>query len=125
MWGVTLTAAPARPDGPFDELAQLSTRIAGLGSRGTSALTSRTTDAVRMVSGSLGRAANVALASLPNFTLPGDTSASRRYWQQDITEPFVLEDGRLRVPGGPGLGVTPIPDVLAGVTRSVRTIDRA
>ncbi|MGH3049412.1 MAG: o-succinylbenzoate synthase, partial [Gaiellaceae bacterium] len=42
-----------------------------------------------MLETGLGRAANVALAALPNFTLPGDTSASGRYYAQDITEPFV------------------------------------
>jgi O-succinylbenzoate synthase len=64
----------------------------------------------------LGRAANVAIASLPGFTLPGDTSASSRFYLQDVTEPFVMEDGRLRVPDGPGLGRTPIPEVLAELT---------
>jgi O-succinylbenzoate synthase len=69
-----------------------------------------------MIETGLGRAANVALASLPGFTLPGDTSASDRFYTQDITEPFVLEGGRLPVPSGPGLGVTPIPERLAEVT---------
>src|SRR5206468_1065698 len=72
-----------------------------------------------MLETGLGRAGNVALAALPNFTLPGDTSASDRYYHRDITDPFALEDGRLRVPTGPGLGVVPIADVLADVTRSV------
>ena len=67
----------------------------------------------------LGRAANVAIASLPGFTLPGDTSASARFYLQDVTEPFVMEDGRLKVPTDPGLGRTPIPEVLAELT--VRT----
>jgi O-succinylbenzoate synthase len=74
-----------------------------------------------MLETGLGRAANVALAALPNFTLPGDTSASDRYYAQDVTEPFVLRDGRLEVPQGPGLGVAPIPDVLDGVTTSLTT----
>jgi O-succinylbenzoate synthase len=60
----------------------------------------------------------VALAALPNFRLPGDTSASDRYWRQDITAPFRLIDGHLTVPAGPGLGVTPDLDVLAEVTTS-------
>ena len=64
----------------------------------------------------VGRAANVAIASLPGFTLPGDTSASSRFYSLDVTEPFVMEDGRLRVPDEPGLGRTPIPDVLAQLT---------
>jgi len=65
-----------------------------------------------MLETGLGRAANVALAALPNFTLPGDTSASDRYFARDITAPFVLEEGHVRVPAGPGLGVTPDPDAL-------------
>lgn len=59
-----------------------------------------------MLETGLGRAANVALAALPGFTLPGDTSASDRYFAEDLTEPFVLRDGRLAVPTGPGSGVT-------------------
>lgn len=70
-----------------------------------------------MLETGLGRAANIALAALPGFTLPGDTSASDRYFKTDITEPFVLSpDGYLPVPTGPGLGVTPLPDQLAAVT---------
>ncbi len=69
-----------------------------------------------MLETGLGRAANVALAALPNFTLPGDTSASDRYFARDITEPFVLDDGHVAVPTGPGLGVTPDQDYLTEVT---------
>jgi O-succinylbenzoate synthase len=69
-----------------------------------------------MLETGLGRAANVALAALPNFTLPGDTSASDRYYARDITRPFVLEDGHVRVPVGPGIGVEPDPDALAEAT---------
>ncbi len=75
-----------------------------------------------MLETGLGRAANVALAALPGFTLPGDTSASDRYWHRDLTEPFVLEEGHLRVPTSPGLGVRPDPAVLAEVTASVEVI---
>ena len=70
-----------------------------------------------MLETGVGRAANVALASLPGFTLPGDTSASDRYFERDLTEPFVVEpDGTMAVPGGPGLGVTPFPDRLEAAT---------
>jgi O-succinylbenzoate synthase len=69
-----------------------------------------------MLETGIGRAANVALAALPGFTLPGDTSASGRYFRTDLTTPFVLEDGHLPVPDGPGIGVAPLPDVLAEVT---------
>ncbi len=75
-----------------------------------------------MLETGLGRAANVALAALPGFTLPGDTSGSDRYFAPDITEPFVLEDGQLRVPKGPGLGVWPLAEVLARATRSVEMV---
>ena len=69
-----------------------------------------------MLETGVGRAANVALAALPGFTLPGDTSASDRYFHRDITEPFVLDDGCLTVPTGPGLGVAMLPDALDEVT---------
>ncbi|WP_030661479.1 o-succinylbenzoate synthase [Streptomyces rimosus] len=71
-----------------------------------------------MLETGIGRAANVALAALPGFTLPGDTSGSSRYFATDITDPFVLADGHLQVPAGPGLGVEPLPDVLEEVTTS-------
>ena len=48
----------------------------------------------------------MALASLPGFTLPGDISASRRYWERDIVSPeFEVEDGVMKVPSSPGIGV--------------------
>jgi O-succinylbenzoate synthase len=75
-----------------------------------------------MLETGIGRAANVALAALPGFTLPGDTSASRRYYTTDITEPFELHDGHLTVPTGPGIGVDPIPDILRQVTTSTEWI---
>jgi O-succinylbenzoate synthase len=75
-----------------------------------------------MLETGIGRAANVALAALPGFTLPGDTSASDRYFRRDITPPFVLQDGRLAVPTGPGIGVTPLPDVLDELTVSTERI---
>ncbi|MFF2274688.1 o-succinylbenzoate synthase [Agromyces sp. NPDC058126] len=62
-----------------------------------------------MLETGLGRAANVALAALPGFLLPGDTSASDRYYADDLTEPFVLgtgeHRGQLKVPDAPGTGV--------------------
>lgn len=65
-----------------------------------------------MLETGIGRAANLALAALPNFTLPGDTSASSRYFATDVTEPFVLVDGHIDVPTGPGIGVDPIPEIV-------------
>lgn len=75
-----------------------------------------------MVETGLGRAANAALGALPGFTLPGDISASDRFYQTDITEPLVIEDGHMAVPTGPGLGVTPIPEILDAVTTSTEWI---
>lgn len=65
-----------------------------------------------MLETGIGRAANLALAALPNFTLPGDTSASSRYFETDVTEPFVLIDGHIDVPTGPGIGVDPIAEIV-------------
>lgn len=65
-----------------------------------------------MLETGIGRAANLALAAMPGFTLPGDTSASSRYFETDLTEPFVLKDGHIDVPTGPGIGVDPIPEII-------------
>lgn len=61
-----------------------------------------------MLETNIGRASNLALASLPGFTLPGDISASARYYRQDVTrETFTLNpDSTITVPTAPGLGVT-------------------
>ena len=69
-----------------------------------------------MLETGIGRAANLALAALPGFTLPGDTSASARYFARDVTEPFVLREGAIDVPQDPGIGVRPIPEVLDAIT---------
>lgn len=60
-----------------------------------------------MLESGIGRAHNLALASLPGFTLPGDISASARYFERDIITPGVTvdADGTVAVPDGPGLGV--------------------
>jgi O-succinylbenzoate synthase len=62
----------------------------------------------------IGRAHNVHLASLKNFRLPGDIAASARYFETEIIgEPFTVEpDGTMRVPTGPGIGVTVLEDVI-------------
>ena len=65
-----------------------------------------------MLETGIGRAPNLALAALPGFVLPGDTSASGRYYAQDLTHPFELDHGTLHVPDGPGTGVTVLPDAL-------------
>jgi O-succinylbenzoate synthase len=63
-----------------------------------------------MLESGIGRAHNIALSTLPNFVLPGDVSASARYWKQDIIEPEVkvTPQGTIAVPQGPGIGYTPV-----------------
>jgi len=61
-----------------------------------------------MLETGVGRAVNVALAALAGVTMPGDTSASERYFTEDLTEPFVVDpDGTMAVPSGPGIGAAP------------------
>jgi O-succinylbenzoate synthase len=75
-----------------------------------------------MLETGIGRAANAALAALDGFTLPGDVSASRRFWATDIvTEPIEVVDGHVPVPTGDGLGVTLDHEVLDRVTAT--TVD--
>ena len=70
-----------------------------------------------MLESGVGRAHNVALASLPGFTLPGDISESQRYWPEDIIDPeFTLQDGTLILPEGPGIGVVPRVDRIESLT---------
>jgi O-succinylbenzoate synthase len=70
-----------------------------------------------MLETGIGRASNLALASLPGFSLPGDISATDRYYRQDIAQPrFVLEEGAIRVPQGIGLGVEIDVEALEAVT---------
>jgi O-succinylbenzoate synthase len=59
-----------------------------------------------MLETGIGRAHNIAMSTLPGFTLPGDVSASKRYWEEDIIEPEVevTSKGTIRVPAGVGLG---------------------
>jgi O-succinylbenzoate synthase len=78
-----------------------------------------------MLESGIGRAHNIALSTLPNFVLPGDVSASRRYWKQDIIEPEVevTPQGTIRVPQGPGIGYTPILDRIEKLTVSKVVLD--
>jgi O-succinylbenzoate synthase len=76
-----------------------------------------------MLETGIGRAANLALAALPGFTLPGDTSASARYFKQDITTPFVMEDGYLNVPNTPGIGIEPDMSFLDEITTHKEIIE--
>jgi O-succinylbenzoate synthase len=78
-----------------------------------------------MLETGVGRAANMALAALPGFTLPGDTSASDRYFAEDLTEPHVMDrDGTMAVPQGPGIGVDPRPERLEACTLHVERLEK-
>lgn len=78
-----------------------------------------------MLETGIGRAANAALAALPGFTLPGDVSASSRFYTRDVvTEPAVLEDGHVRVPVGHGLGIEIDPVALDDFTVAREALTR-
>jgi O-succinylbenzoate synthase len=80
-----------------------------------------------MLESGIGRAANVHLSSLPNFSLPGDVAASKRYFVPDLVEPpiEVASDGTISVPQGAGLGVSIRDDRVAGATRRHATLTAA
>ena len=71
----------------------------------------------------VGRAANVAIASLPGFTLPGDVSGSDKYYREDVVEPPVLAvDGAVAMFDGPGIGVEPVEDRIRRATLRSATL---
>lgn len=71
----------------------------------------------------IGRAANVAIASLPGFTLPGDISGSDKYYRQDIVVPPILAtQGAIPVSDRPGLGVEPVQEIIARHTLRTTTL---
>jgi len=76
-----------------------------------------------MLETGIGRAMNVAIASLPNYKLPNDISASARYYKEDIVEPpfQINRDGTINVPRMPGIGVDVIEDRLEKVTKKKKT----
>ena len=80
-----------------------------------------------MLESGIGRAHNVALASLPNMRLPGDTSASDRYWERDIVTPAfeLAADGTIEVPTGPGIGVEIDEDFLGAIEEDSLEVDPA
>jgi len=78
-----------------------------------------------MLESGIGRAHNIAMSTLANFTLPGDVSASRRYWDQDIIEPEVevTPQGTIRVPQQPGIGYAPRLDRIRSLTRRIEVLE--
>ena len=77
-----------------------------------------------MLESGVGRAHNIALSSLPNFTLPGDVSASSRYWAEDIIEPEVTVSaaGEIAIPNTPGRGYEVRTDLVERLTMRKETI---
>lgn len=75
-----------------------------------------------MLESGIGRAGCLALATHPAYTMTADLSASSRYFVSDVTPPFELENGCLRVPDGPGLGVEPLAEVLTAPGTVVETL---
>jgi|SRR5690242_282019 len=71
-----------------------------------------------MLESGIGRAHNIALSTLPNFILPGDVTASKRYWVEDIIDPEVevSRQGTIQVPSGPGIGFIPRLDRIESLT---------
>jgi O-succinylbenzoate synthase len=71
-----------------------------------------------MLESGIGRAHNLHLSTLPNFTLPGDVAASRRYYSPDLIEPpiDVRPDGTIPLPSGAGIGVHVVADRVASAT---------
>jgi len=71
-----------------------------------------------MLESGIGRAHNIALSTLSNFSLPGDVTASRRYWTEDVIDPEVevTPQGTIRVPPAPGIGYTPRLDRIEKLT---------
>ncbi len=71
-----------------------------------------------MLEAGIGRAHNIALSTLPNFILPGDVSASKRYWKRDIISPevSVSAQGTIAVPTGPGFGYAIDHDFIQSLT---------
>jgi O-succinylbenzoate synthase len=71
-----------------------------------------------MLESGIGRAHNIAMSTLPNFSLPGDVTASKRYWHEDIIDPevTVTPQGTIHVPTGPGIGFTPRLDRISSLT---------
>ncbi|MCU1325806.1 MAG: O-succinylbenzoate synthase, partial [Bryobacterales bacterium] len=77
-----------------------------------------------MLEAGIGRAHNIALATLPNFTLPGDVSASKRYWSRDIIQPEVevTPNGTIRRRDEPGFGYALDHDFIDHVTTRTETV---
>jgi len=79
-----------------------------------------------MLESGIGRAHNVAITTLPNFSLPGDTAGSSRYWKEEIIAPWVEvnADGTITAPDTPGIGYTPVPELIEKYTTAIKVVTR-
>ncbi len=73
-----------------------------------------------MLESGIGRAHNIHLSTLPNFSLPGDVAASRRYYAPDLIDPEIVvrSDGTIAVPDGPGIGIHVVADRMDAATQN-------
>jgi O-succinylbenzoate synthase len=83
-----------------------------------------------MLESGIGRSHNIALSTLPNFTLPGDVSASKRYWKEDVIEPAVevSPQGFIKAPNTPGRGFKIKTDLIEKLTarkQTIRAVEKA
>jgi o-succinylbenzoate synthase len=80
-----------------------------------------------MLETGIGRAHNIHLASLPNFSLPGDIAASKRYYDPDLIDPpiEVVADGTIAVPDGPGIGVNIVRERVEHATERMVSLENA
>ncbi len=78
-----------------------------------------------MLESGIGRAHNIAMSSESNFSLPGDVSASKRYWAEDVIQPEVevSPQGTIRIPSAPGIGFAPRLDRIEALTQSREVLE--
>ena len=77
-----------------------------------------------MLESGIGRAHNIAISTLAGYTMPGDVSASKRYWHEDVVEPAieVSPEGTITAPEGPGIGFDVQPTRIEKITKRISTI---
>ena len=80
-----------------------------------------------MLESGVGRSHNIAMSTLPNFCLPGDVSASKRYWKEDIIDPEVVvsQMGTIAVSNAPGRGYEVRKDLVERLTVRSKTLRQA
>ena len=120
----TVRGGGARRSSSAPAGSSTSSRVgsAGTPNRSASTISRRRTGSrsgtAGMLESGIGRAHNIHLSTLPNFSLPGDVAASRRYYAPDLIDPEIVvrPDGTIAVPDGPGIGVHVVADRVAAAT---------